>query len=705
MPQKGRATALLGQQLIEWTLDVEDGYSLRAQLGTLLALFFPSRSRIKETNALKIIRKTSKNTLKILLATSVLSTSFSVSAQYGTSAGEWTSYAGDAGSTKYSPLDQINADNFPQLELAWRWRSLDGDLNFDDVGRDVSFGRMQGTPLMIDGVLYMVTSLNQVAAIDAVSGQTLWSFNPEVYRSGAPVGALGFHQRGVAYWTDGTQRRILLSTNDGFVYSLKLEDGSVDTNFANGRVDLTDGIPRAQRNELDWQESQPLGAVSPPIVVGDILVVSQITSNRPRYKERPPLWIRGFNIRTGEVAWTFHTIPLEGEFGNETWEDDSWRTAGNGGVWSMMSADLELGYVYLPMEAATNDFYGGHRPGDNLFSESIVALDARTGERVWHFQMVHHGVWDFDNPAAPNLIDIHVDGRLIKAVAQVTKQGFTYVFDRATGEPVWPINELPVPQSALPGEQLSSTQPFPSKPPAFARQGMSEDFLVDFTPEIRAEALEILKEYTYGPLFTAPTETVTGGNRGTIILPGAGGGANWTGAGVDPQSGILYVPSSDSPNAPLMTTLDESESNFNYLRLSNQAVRGPRGLPILKPPYSTITAIDLNKGEILWQKANGKDYAPVTNHPDLADIELPPLGGGGRQAVLVTPTLLIHAQTTLDGAVLVARDKLTGEELQTIPLPANGGGAPMTYSVNGKQYIALSVLSNPVPELVVFALP
>lgn len=650
------------------------------------------------------IIKTGSKSVRLLFTLSLF-LSVGAAAQQGVSDGQWPHYAGDAGATKYSSLDQINADNFKQLEVAWRWQSLDGSLNFDDIDQEVSFGRMQGTPLMVDGVLYMITSLHQVAAIDAVSGKTLWHFNPEIYRNGAPVGALGFHQRGVAYWRAGTKARILVSTQDGFVYSLDARDGSVDQGFANGRVDLTDGIPRATRDELDWQGAQPLGAVSPPIVVGDILVVSQITSNRPRFKERPPLWIRGYDIPTGKLVWTFHTIPLQGEFGNDTWEEDSWRTAGNGGVWSMMSADLELGYVYLPTEAATNDFYGGHRPGDNLFTESLVALDARTGERVWHYQLVHHGVWDFDNPAAPNLIDITVDGRLIKAVAQVTKQGFTYVFDRVTGEPVWPIVETPVPQTALPGERLSSTQPIPSKPPAFARQGMSVDYLVDFTPEIRAEAEAILQEYTYGPLFTPPTLSVPGGNRGTIILPGAGGGANWTGAGVDPVSGILYIPSSESPNAPLMTTLTPDESNFNFLRLSNQAIRGPRGLPILKPPYATITAIDMNKGEILWQQANGDDFAPVTNHPDLAGMELPALGGGGRQAVLVTSTLLIHAMTTLDGAVLVARDKRTGEVLQTIPLPANGGGAPMTYAVNGKQYIALSILSNPVPELISFALP
>ena len=645
------------------------------------------------------------SSVRLLLAATILGASVAANAQNGVTDGQWPHYAGDAGSTKYTSLDQITADNFASLTPAWRWQSLDGDINFDELGLDVSFGRMQGTPLMIDGVLYMITSLNQVAAIDASSGETLWHFNPQIYLSGGPVGALGFHQRGVAYWTDGTKKRVLVSTQDGYLYSLDAVDGSIDRSFGNGQVDLTDGIPRAVRGELDWQGTPPLGAVSPPIVVGDILVVSQITSNRPRYKERPPLWIRGYDIHTGEVVWTFHTIPLEGEFGNDTWEEGSWQTAGNTGVWSMMSADLELGYVYLPTEAATNDFYGGHRPGDNLFSESIVCLDARTGERVWHFQTVHHGVWDFDNPAAPNLIDIEVDGRTIKAVAQVTKQGYTYVLDRVTGEPVWPINETPVPQNGLPGERLSPTQPIPSKPPAFARQGMSEEDLIDFTPEIRAEAEEILKQYTYGPLFTPPTESVPGGNRGTIILPGAGGGANWQGAGVDPEHGILFVPSTDSPNAPLITTLDASESNFNYLRLSNQAVRGPRGLPILKPPYATITAFDLNKGEILWQVANGDDYAPVTNHPDLAGIDLPPLGGGGKHAVLVTPTLLIHAQTTLDGAVLVARDKLTGRQLQTIPLPAAAGGAPMSYAVDGKQYIALSILSTPVPELMVFSLP
>lgn len=630
------------------------------------------------------------------------------SAQYGSRDGEWTSYASDAGSTKYTSLSTIDADNFDQLDIAWRWKSIDADLDFNALigpDADVGFGLLQGTPLMIDGVLYMLTALNQVAALDAATGEQLWAFDPQLYLSGPPISPLGFHHRGVAWWSDGLESRILVSTNDGYVISLIAETGAVDSAFAGGRVDLAVGIPRADRNAPDWQGAQPVGAVSPPVVVGDILVVQQITSNRPREKERPPTWIRGYDIRTGALVWTFHSIPQQGEFGVETWQEESWRYTGNGGVWTMMSADLELGYVYLPTEAATNDFYGGHRPGDNLFTESLVALDARTGERVWHFQLVHHGIWDYDIPAAPNLIDITVDGREIKAIAQVTKQGFTYVFDRATGVPVWPIDEKPVPAGILPGERASPTQPFPSKPPTFARQGLSEDDLIDFTPELRAEALSILDDYTYGPLFTPPSLSTNDGNRGTILLPGASGGANWSGAGIDPETGILYVPSSDNPTVPFMVTLDADESNFNFLRLSNQGVRGPQNLPILKPPYSTMTAIDMNRGEILWQVPNGTGAANVENHPALQGLELPPLGGGGRHPVLVTSTLLIHAQNASAGPKLIARNKATGEEVAAIDLPAAPGGAPMSYEMNGRQYIALSLRGNPAPELIVFALP
>jgi len=630
-----------------------------------------------------------------------------VFAQNGSNDGEWSSYAADAGSTKYTSLSQINGENFDSLEIAWRWQSIDGDLDFEALlgpDSEVGFGRLQATPLMIDGILYMLTALNQVAALDAASGEVLWTYDPQVYMSGASNSPLGFHHRGVAWWSDGDESRVLITTNDGYIISLMADTGELDTAFAGGRIDMTDGIPRAERDELDYTGAQPLGGVSPPTVVGDVLVVQHITSNRPRFKERPPTWVRGYNIRTGELIWTFHTIPQRGEFGVETWQEESWRYTGNGGVWTQMSADLELGYVYLPTEAPTNDFYGGHRPGDNLFTQSLVALDASTGDRVWHFQMVHHGLWDYDTPAAPNLIDIIVDDREIRAIAQVTKQGFTYVFDRATGVPVWPIVERPVAPGTIPGERASPTQPIPTKPPAFTTQGLTEDDLIDFTPELRAQALSILENFTYGPLFTPPS-LPNDGNIGTILMPGAGGGANWTGAGIDPETGVLFVPSSNSPSVPFMGTLEEDESNFNYFRLGFRGVSGPQGLPILKPPYSTITAYDMNEGEILWQVPNGVGSPRVENSPALEGIDLPPLGGGGRHPILVTSTLLIHGQNAGSDPLLVARSKESGEEIAVIDLPGNPSAAPMSFSVDDKQYIAISVSGQPVPELIVYALP
>ncbi len=633
---------------------------------------------------------------------------FPALSQQGSQNGEWPSYAADAGSSKYTSLDQIDGDNFSELEIAWRWQSIDAELDFESLlgpDADITFGRLQATPLMIDGVLYMLTALNQVAALDAASGEVLWTFDPQVYLSGPSNSPLGFHHRGVAWWSDGDESRILMTTNDGFIISLDAGTGEMDPAFAGGRIDMTDGIPRADRDVLDYTGAQPLGGVSPPVVVGDVLVVQHITSNRPHYKERPPTWVRGYDIRSGDVIWTFHTIPQQGEFGVETWQEESWRYTGNGGVWTQMSADLKLGYVYLPTEAPTNDFYGGHRPGDNLFTQSVVALDASTGERVWHYQMIHHGIWDYDTPAAPNLIDITVDGREIKALAQVTKQGFIYVFDRATGVPVWPIIEREVPQSTIPGERTSPTQPFPTKPPAFVVQGLTEDDLIDFTPELRAQALEIIDDYVYGPIFTPPSLPVENGTRGTIIVPSAGGGANWHGAGIDPESNVLFVPGSNGAFTPFMGTLPADESNFRFYRLANRGVPGPRGLPLLKPPYSTITAYDMNRGEILWQVPNGDGMARVENAPEVEGVDLPPLGGGGRYPVLVTDTLLIHGQNMGYGPKLIARDKATGEELAAIDLPANPGGAPMSYEVEGKQFISLPVLTTPVPELLTLALP
>lgn len=631
-------------------------------------------------------------------------------AQLGSNDGEWTNYASDTGSTKYTSLDQINADNFEELEIVWRWTSIDGEIDLEavmgDAAEDISFGRLQATPLMIDGVLYMITALNQAVALDSATGELLWSFDPQAYLSGYSISPLGYHHRGVAYWSDNKESRILFATNDGYLFSLDAEEGRPDTAFAGGRIDLTQGIPRADRESLDYSGAVPLGTVSPAIVVGDVLVVNQITSNRPHYKERPPTFVRGYNIRSGELVWTFNTIPQAGEFGVETWQEESWRYTGNGGVWTQMSADLDLGLVYLPTEAPTNDYYGGHRPGDNLFTQSVVAVDAATGDRVWHFQMIHHGLWDYDTPAAPNLMNVNVNGREIRALAQVTKQGWAYVFDRATGVPVWPMPELPVPQGLIPGERTSPTQPFPTKPPAFAMQGLTEDDLIDFTPELKAEALEIIDDYVYGPIYTPaslPDEETA--KRGSIFVPSAGGGANWPGAGFDPETNVLFVPSSNGAFTPFMGTLPEDESNFRYYRLQNRGVVGPRGLPLLKPPYSTITAIDMNLGEILWQAPNGDGSVRVENNPAVEGLDLPPLGGGGRHPVLVTSTLLIHGQNEGYGPILIARSKETGEELAKIELPGDPQSAPMSYAIDGRQYIALGVNATPTAELIVLGLP
>ena len=554
--------------------------------------------------------------------------------------------------------------------------------------------------------LFIITALNQVAALDPINGETLWSFNPEVYLSGSPINYIGYHNRGLAYWTDGENERILAGLNDGYLLSLDAATGEPDPAFNGGKIDLAEGLPRATRDVLDWTGAQPLAVVSPPIVVDDIVVTSSITQARPINRERPPMWVRGYNIVTGEHVWDFHTIPEAGEYGVDTWEEESWRRTGNTGVWSMMSADPELGLVYLPVDAPTDDFYGGNRPGDNLFSQSVVAIDAATGERRWHFQMIHHGLWDYDPPAAPNLIDITVEGRQIKALAQITKQGFVYTFDRETGEPVWVIEEREVPQLPLiPGERLSPTQPFPTKPPAFERQGLSTEDLVDFTPAIHAEAVEILDNYTYGPLFTPPSVSVPGGNRGTILRPSAGGGANWMGAAVDPESAVIYIPSSDSISVPVVVETDPEESSLRYRRISYGGTRGPRGLPLLKPPYSTITAIDMNRGEILWQVPNGDRAPNVENNPALEGIDLPPLGGGGRHPIVATPNFLVHAQNYQDGSLLVARDKATGEELGSIEIPARAIAAPIMYQAAGNQYLVIAVLTEPAPQLIAWKVP
>jgi quinoprotein glucose dehydrogenase len=637
-------------------------------------------------------------------------------AQHGATNGEWRSYGGDLGSTKYSPLDQIDRTNFGDLEIAWRWQSVDGALDLEALRQarpEIGIRSLKATPLMVGGVLYISTPLHQAAAIDARTGETLWVYDPKSYL-GAPYphgDILSFNSRGLAYWTDGREERLLWGDNEAYLHAVDARTGIPIRDFGdNGRVDLSEGIPRAQRGTTDSRGYSWLGVASPPIIAHDVVVTPTIVNDFTTVKEAPPGWVKGIDVRTGETKWTFRTVPQADDFGSETWLNESWRYSGNTNVWSLMSVDDELGYVYLPTGTPTSDYYGGHRLGDNLFAESLVALDIETGERIWHFQMVHHGVWDYDNPAAPNLVDVTIDGVRIRAVAQVTKQGFAYVFDRATGEPVWPIEERPVPPATMPGDVASPTQPFPTKPPPFEYQGVTVDDLVDFTPEIRAMAVEVVEEFKLGPLYTPPSLPVAGGTQGTIQRPPIGGGANWSGAAVDPETGWLYVPSSSGFTVMAYTTPDEvpgSNVRFSVGRLGGGAQpRMPSGLPLFKPPYSRITAIDLNTGEHAWMVPNG-DGDRVRNNPRLRDLNLPPVGGDGRGGPVLTKTLFISALTaggTTGGPRLVARDKTTGAELASIDLPAGAIGTPMTYMLDGKQYIALTI-GGDVPELIALALP
>ena len=652
--------------------------------------------------------------LKLKLVATIFllqSTVVNIQAQTGERSGEWHFFGGDSGSTKYSSLDLIDKENVANLEIAWRWESVDGRFNIDQlmseypnllVANDVSnvsIDSLKAAPLMVDGVIYISTPFYQAAAIDAASGETLWAHDPRSYASGIPIMMLGFSSRGLAFWSEGEQSRVIWGTGDGYLLQVDAVTGEPIEEFGNaGRVDLTAGIPRARRRApINYS------ITSAPIIIRDVIVVGSAISDQPEYKEMPPGHVRGFDVHTGELLWTFHTIPQPGELGNDTWENGSWEYSGHANVWTLMSADEETGYVYLPIGSPTNDFYGGHRLGDNLFANSLVALDATTGQRVWHYQFVHHDLWDSDLPAAPNLIDITVDEQRIKAVAQVTKHGFVFVFDRITGEPVWPIEERAVSVSDVPGERASETQPFPTKPPAFDRQGLTIDDLIDFTPELRQEAISIVEQHRYGPMFTPPSLAGEGdeSTKGTINVPGYIGGANWEGAGADPETGILYVASATIPSLSGMVEPQSSDATLNYVRDVTTRV-GPQGLPLTKPPYGRITAIDLNKGEILWQEPNGIGSPQVRSHPALAGVELPPLGSGLDQ-VLVTKTLLLSAQPTPNEAgffPLVARDKLTGEVIAEVELPERAIGPPITYLFEGEQYIAVTVRGTP-PELVV----
>ena len=626
-------------------------------------------------------------------------------AQYGAADGEWRFYAGDGGHTQYTALDQIDASNASDLAVAWRWQAENSD--------ERPFLNFESTPIMIGGVLYTSTGASEVAAVDAATGETIWLYTP-LPKPGAeddPARRPQGSGRGVAYWTDGERETIFHNVSDGRLLALDAKTGRPVDGFGEGGfVDLSRDIDRP---------GAQVRCISTPIVSNDVVVAQVVPTGDSGY-EATPGHIRGYDVRTGERLWIFHVVPQGDDFGVDTWQNESWRYTGHSGVWTQLTVDEELGYLYLPTEIATNDWYGGHRPGDNLFAESIVCLDIRTGERIWHYQLIHHGIWDYDNPSPPTLLDVTHDGRRIKAVAMVTKQGHTYVFDREDGTPLWPIIEMPVPQSDVPGERTSLTQPIPSRPAPFERQGFTVDDLIDFTPEIKAEAMEIAANYRMGPLYTPPSLIDDpSGTRGTLVLPGWGGGSNWPGAGVDVETGVLYVPSLTVPIVVALAPGDPGGTNPDYIQVGPIYPPGPRGLPLVKPPWGRITAIDLDTGDHLWMTPLGGAPREVREHPDLQGLGLDfsTMGQNARVGALITRTLLfmgegggvrggVASRYGAGGPTFRAYDKRTGAVVAEITLPANPTGGPMSYLVDGKQYIVVAAATLETPaELIALSLP
>ncbi len=611
---------------------------------------------------------------------------------------DWVNYGNDLGHSKYAPLDQINQDTFGNLQLAWIWDSVDNEAVLQRP-EFVPSG-FKATPITRDGVLYVSTPLGHIAALDAKTGEEKWVFNTYTWEHGRPANN-GFNHRGVTYWEkttpNGKEPRIIMSTANAFLWSIDAETGKPDPTFGNnGKVDLTVGLGRpVDRSMIAHSAAVP--------IVGDTVILGSVVYDQPMFDDvpakltdLPPGHVRGYDLNTGEQKWIFHTIPQEGEFGTDTWEDDSWKVTGATNIWTMLSADPELGYVYLPIGNPGNDWYGGQRLGDNLFGTSIVALDVETGERIWHYQIVHHELWDYDPPAAPTLVDITVDGREIKALAQVSKQAFIYVLDRVTGEPVWPIEERAVPLSNVPGERASPTQPFPTRPAPFDLQGISEDTLIDFTPELRAEAMEIIKQFDYGMLYTPPSL------RGTINLPGWTGGAEWSGAAFDPETSMYFIPSVTSPIVVQVVEQDPAVTEFRYIRDGLRNVNGPQGLPLTKPPYGRVSALDLDTGEYQWVRANAQGIRQQIIDMGIADPG--PVGVVNVAPLLVTKSLLFQAIN--DGIpVLRAMDKTTGETIADIDLPAIPQGAPMTYMIDGKQYISIASGGGSDAKLITLSLP
>ncbi len=624
---------------------------------------------------------------------------------------EWPYVGSDRAHTKYSAAEEITAANVGELEIVWQWEP--NEMPFEETGARP--GPFQATPIMVDGVLYLSTMYTRVAALDAETGAELWSFDPRAYEGGSKgASPTGFKHRGVAYWSGGDGARIFLNSRDR-LYAIDAATGEPDPGFGeSGSVLLTEGHGRpVSRHEFDQ--------TSPPVVFEDLVIVGSRVPDRVQRKFDPPGTVQGFDVRTGERRWVFFTIPQSsGDFGADTWEDESWRYTGHANVWGLMSLDAERGHLYVPTSTPSSDYWGGRRVGANLFAESLVCLDARTGERRWHFQTVHHGVWDYDLSAAPNLVTITVGGREIDAVAQVAKNGFTYVFDRVTGEPVWPIEERTVDTTTdVPGEVLNPTQPFPAKPPPFSGQGVSLEDANDLTPEIHALAVEEMQRFRLGPLFTPPSL------QGTIQRPGSSGGANWGGAAFDPETGLLYVRTSEDAdtNQLCVNAGDDPEVDVEYSNncpygatlVMYREAGGPGSaqtpeselgpIPLIKPPYAQLVAIDLNAGEIAWKAPFGEGSRALRQHRLLRGVELPDrLGTRGNAGPLATKGGLVF----LGGGApyLYAFASATGAEIwrgaTLFPTSAN----PMTYRTrSGRQFIVIATGAGPDASLVAFARP
>ena len=636
-------------------------------------------------------------------------------AAFSTSSGEWPSYTGDTRGSRYSPLDQITRNNFSTLEVAWRFKT-------DSLGPRPEF-KLEGTPLMVGGVLYATGGTGRaVVALDAVTGEQRWVHREDEGERGAAA-PRQLSGRGLSYWTDGKEERILYVTPGYRLLALNARTGAPVPGFGtNGVVDLKLDMDQTIQPDLTTGE---IGFQGAPVVARNVVIIGAAfrEGSVPRSYRNNKGYVRGFDVRTGKRLWTFHTIPQKGEAGYDTWLNGSAEYTGNTGVWTQLTVDEELGLVYLPVESPTGDYYGGHRPGNNLYGESLVCIDLRTGVKKWHYQMVHHPIWDFDLSAAPILADIRVNGKAIKSVAVPTKQGILYVFDRVTGTPVWPFEEKPVEKGDVPGEWYSPTQPIPSRPAAYARNGVSLDDLIDFTPELKAAGAAIASRFKLGPIFTPPVVSKPEGPLATLALGPTNGGTNWAGGSYDPETHVLYVAASNaSPSILGLVQPSKDKSDMDWLAgLAPQAGGGRsggslnvQGLSLFKPPYGTISAIDLDKGDIVWQIAHGETPDAVRNHEALKGLNIPRTGQAGfLVGTLVTKTLVIAGDpqvTTLPtrprGAMLRAYDKATGAEVGAVLLPAPPSGSLMSYAVNGRQYIVIPVSGGPYSgEYIALRLP